>query len=404
MKLHWIPLLIALAVLLAIDFFAYRRLRRSAASPRWAKPCYAAASALLYAVLGAALIFAHQDSDAGLRVAMYLLLAFFGIQGSKLVAMLIGSLSLRKNMEERGRQFIRFAAVGVMTVLLLKLAWATLVTPFQIQVNHITIESERVPEAFDGYRIVQFSDAHLGTYGTDTAFVSQYVDSINAQQPHMICFTGDLVNRHSREVDAFVPVLRRLRAADGVIAAQGNHDQKFYYRWPSEQAWLADSLRLHQQQRIMGWTPCVDSCITVHRGADSILVVGMQSFMPPHWKLPIKFKDICASSYQEGTFKILLQHVPNVWKYYIDPKSEGEKDNPVHIDLTLAGHTHAMQMQFTLFGTQFSPASFVTPYWAGHYSEGDQHLYVNTGVGEVGVPMRIGVTPEITVITLKKKH
>ena len=103
-----------------------------------------------------------------------------------------------------------------------------------------------------GYRIVQFSDSHVGTYGTDTAFVSEYVDSINAQGADMICFTGDLVNRHSKEVEPFVLVLSRLHAPDGVISVLGNHDYKAYFPWASEQEWRADSLNLLAKQRQMG--------------------------------------------------------------------------------------------------------------------------------------------------------
>ncbi|MDY5536448.1 MAG: metallophosphoesterase, partial [Sodaliphilus sp.] len=116
-------------------------------------------------------------------------------------------LSWLKWLWRGAKWFVRCAAVAIFVLLIFHGVWGTFVTPYTLEVRRVTIESPRLPDAFDGYRIVQFSDSHVGTYGTDTAFVSEYVDSINAQGADMICFTGDLVNRHSKEVEQFVSVL-----------------------------------------------------------------------------------------------------------------------------------------------------------------------------------------------------
>lgn len=394
MKLHLIPLLIALAINLAIDIFAYRRLLRSQVWPRWAVTSYACVSVVLYAALGVAIVLAQQTADEPIRLAMWLLLVFYGIQAPKFISLLIYSLSWLKWLRRGAKRFVRCAAVAIFVLLIFHGVWGTFVTPFTLEVKHVTIESPRLPDAFDGYRIVQFSDSHVGTYGTDTAFVSEYVDSINAQRADMICFTGDLVNRHSKEVEPFVSVLSRLHAPDGVISILGNHDYKAYYPWASEQEWRADSLNLLAKQRQMGWTVCDDSTFTRHRGADSIVVVGLHSFRPPHWKIPAYLREVYPQIGNPHIYKIVLQHVPYIWNNYTDA---------AHIDLMLSGHTHAMQLMFSIFGVEISPARLISPYWRGEYHNGDESLYVNTGVGEVGVPMRIGVKPEITVITLKKK-
>ena len=120
----------------------------------------------------------------------------------------------------------------------------------------------------------------------------------------------------------------------------------------------------------------------------------VHSFRPPHWKIPAYLREVYPQIANPHIYKIVLQHVPYVWDNYTDT---------AHIDLMLSGHTHAMQLMFSFFGVEISPARLISPYWRGEYHNGDESLYVNTGVGEVGVPMRIGVKPEITVITLKKK-
>ncbi|MCQ2291472.1 MAG: metallophosphoesterase, partial [Muribaculaceae bacterium] len=238
----------------------------------------------------------------------------------------------------------------------------------------------------------------------DTAFVSEYVDSINAQNADMICFTGDLVNRHSAEVVPFVPVFSRLHASDGVLAVSGNHDYKTYFPWASDAEWIADSLNLVAKEKQMGWIFCDDLTRTIHRGGDSIVVMGLHSFRPPHYKMRADLRAFYPEVDNKKVYKILLQHVPYVWLSYVDPDDELALGEPLHFDLTLSGHTHAMQIQATILGKKISPSRFVSKFWGGKYQFGDQFLYVNTGVGEVGVPMRIGVKPEITVITLKKKQ
>ena len=235
----------------------------------------------------------------------------------------------------------------------------------------------------------------MGTYGTDTTFVSEYVDSINAQHPDLICFTGDMVNRHAAEAAPFVKPFSRLHAPDGMVAIQGNHDYKEYYPWACAQQWQSDSLRLISLQRSMGFTVCHDSAFAIRRQSDSIVVVGLRNFLPPHWKIPQNLRRVYPQIQNPHIYKILLQHVPYVWDNYTDS---------AHVDLTLSGHTHAMQAAITLFGHTISPARFIHSYWGGYYRKGDESLYVNTGIGEVGMLMRIGVKPEITVITLKKSN
>lgn len=395
MNIHWIPLLIAFAVHAAIDVALYRDIKRAKVLPHWVAPCFKVSALLLYAVLAGAIVCAFHPSDLSFRIATYLFLLFCGIQGPKLPAWLIYWPSRRKKAGQRTRKALIATALATFATLVGVVAWSTFVTPYTIEVHRVVIESPNLPAAFNGYRIVQFSDAHVGTYGTDTSFVSQYVDTINAQHPDLICFTGDMVNRHSAEVDPFVTVLSRLHAPDGVVAIQGNHDYKDYYPWRSHRHWQSDSLRLIRQEQAMGFTVCPDSSFAIRRQADSIVVVGLTCFRPPHSRIPQNLRKVYPHIEDPNIYKIVLQHVPEVWTNYTDS---------AQVDLMLAGHTHAMQVAVPLFGTTISPARLLSRFWGGLYKNGNASLYVNTGVGEVGMPMRIGAKPEITVITLKTKH
>lgn len=259
----------------------------------------------------------------------------------------------------------------------------------RFQVKHVTYESERLPEGFDGYRIAQLSDIHIGSWQGRPEAVEKLVKLTNEQQADLIVFTGDLVNQQSHELDSFRQILSRLQAPDGVYSVLGNHDYGTYYRWKNSRQ-EADNLQyLREQQQAMGWRLLDNSHVILHHRGDSIALIGVENDgeppFPQHADLPR------ATEGTQGMFSILLSHNPTHWRREVLPESD--------IDLMLAGHTHAMQM--TLFGR--SLASLKYPEWSGMYREGSRALYVNIGIGYVGLPFRFGAWPEITVITLKKK-
>ena len=259
----------------------------------------------------------------------------------------------------------------------------------RFQVKHVTYESERLPEGFDGYRIAQLSDIHIGSWQGRPEAVEKLVKLTNEQQADLIVFTGDLVNQQSHELDIFRPTLSRLQASDGVYSVLGNHDYGTYYRWKNSRE-EADNLQyLREQQQAMGWRLLDNSHAILHHRGDSIALIGVENDgeppFPQHADLPR------ATEGTQGMFSILLSHNPTHWRREVLPESD--------IDLMLSGHTHAMQI--SLFGR--SLASLKYPEWSGMYREGSRALYVNIGIGYVGLPFRFGAWPEITVITLKKK-
>ena len=257
------------------------------------------------------------------------------------------------------------------------------------QVKEVTIESEALPRGFDGYRIVQLSDIHTGSWGNDTAPMLKAVNIINRLQPDLIVFTGDLVNNLASELDAFIPVFSQLKAKHGVYSVLGNHDYSTYIKWdtPQQQEAQLDSLKAKQAR--MGWTLLNNRHVKLHQQNDSIALIGVENSgrppFPNHARLSV------AMTGTAGMFQILLSHDPNHWRREVLPKTD--------IQLMLAGHTHAMQTR--IFG--FTPAQLVYPENDGLYQEGEQMLYVNIGLGHLLYPMRLGAWPEITLLTLKAK-
>lgn len=280
--------------------------------------------------------------------------------------------------------------------------WGALVGRRQIQVENVEISSPKIPEGFDGYKIAQISDLHLGTWGNDTSFISKLVDRVNSLHPDLIVFTGDAVNRESSEFLPFIKTLKRLNAPDGVLTILGNHDYGDYMYWPSQEAKKANLDSLKSYEKKSGWEMLDNAHKDVTRGKDNIIVIGVGNWgEPPFSKYGSLTEAYPAEKLNDDNYKILLSHNPEHWRQEVTDKT--------NIDLTLAGHTHAMQMIFSFGKYRWSPSQYRYPNWAGLYNfEGakgiDSNLYVNIGAGEVGIPMRLGAPSEITIITLRRRQ
>ncbi len=397
MRIFYIPLVLALLLIIAIDWLIYRKLKKSQRWKKgWRRAHVATALPLTAGMICLPFIPHGSASNQVLTFIMWFLFIFYSFVTIKFVAFAIYSLSWVKSLPEWGKKFVRFAAIATAAILAVIVFFAVAVTPYRYEVNRVTIEFENLPKAFDGYTIAQFSDSHLGTYGDDTTFVAKYTQAINDLKPDMICFTGDLVNRRTEEAKPFVPQLKRLHAPDGVLAILGNHDYDDYSDWDTEKLKLADQQALRRLEEECGWTLVDNRHLFIRHGSDSIAIIGTGNYggssknNPTYGKLESSYPNL-----NDSCFKILLQHNPEVWSQIVVGKT--------NVDLTLAGHTHAMQIMFKVFGLRLSPARLKFKHWGGLYNEGKQQLYVNIGMGMVGIPMRAGATPEITLITLKRK-
>lgn len=301
------------------------------------------------------------------------------------VVSVLAFLGCRRLRRKSWRWAILLAVLFLWYVLL----YGTFVEPRHLSVRQVEFASADLPPAFDGYRIVQFSDAHVGSFtGWRTSMLSTVVDSINAQGADLIVFTGDLQNKHPSEIEPHVATLSRLKAKDGVYSVLGNHDYAMYVDAdPYQQMMNLEATIAHQSEA--GWTVLANSHVLLRRGDQSIVLAGMEN--DGEGRFP-QLGNINKSLFglNRESFVVMLEHDPTAWRRKILPHS--------HCQLTLSGHTHGGQL--SLLG--LSPAMLRFRESAGMYYIGQRAISVSSGIGGV-VPIRFGATPEIVVITLKSK-
>lgn len=262
------------------------------------------------------------------------------------------------------------------------------------RVRRETICFPDLPEAFDGFSITQITDVHSGSF-TNTAGVQKGLDLVNAQQSEVILFTGDLVNNHASEMDRWIPAFAGLAAPMGKFSVLGNHDYGDYIQWITPDAKLANLARLKQVHAEIGFCLLLDEAITLHKGGQSITLLGVENWGKGGFH---KYGDLkkAATGVPDDAFKILMSHDPSHWEAVT-------LDHHQHIHLTLSGHTHGMQFGIELFGFKWSPIKYMYKQWAGLYRDKGRFLYVNRGFGFLGLKGRIGMWPEVAVITLVKQ-
>ncbi|MCM1451656.1 MAG: metallophosphoesterase [Clostridium sp.] len=258
----------------------------------------------------------------------------------------------------------------------------------RITITNVKIASPRLPAAFDGYRIAQFSDLHLGTFAAEPSFVQKLMDRINSLDADLIVFTGDLVNFTSAEAEPFKKALSGLSAPDGVISILGNHDYALYAPVDSEETRMRCVNRLISLERSLGWRLLLDESTQIKRGDSSIWIAGVENIGRQERACKGNLSK-ALHGIPKGAFTVLLSHDPSHWVDEVVPDTD--------IPLTLSGHTHAMQLK--VFG--WSPSAIVSRHWGGAFNEGDRHLFVSTGAG-ANLPFRFGAWPEIALITLSK--
>lgn len=324
-----------------------------------------------------------------------------------IVYLIFHKLGKRFRLNKNGRSvnYLGIAGSSLAVLIFISFWWGVIFTRHEIKVKEIVFVDSKLPESFNDYRIVQLSDAHLGTWGTDTTFLSKLVKKVNSLNPDVIVFTGDIVNRETTEVAPFLKTLGKLKAKDGVYSVLGNHDYGDYMKWNSQSEKMANLELMKMWQHQIGWKLLNNEHVFFGKGNDSIALIGVENWGEPPFKQYGNLEkayslDNSDNSLYDDNFKILLSHNPEHWNQEVTSLS--------NIDLTLSGHTHAMQMEFKIGDWRWSPAKWRYSQWSGIYqrenSEGDKlTLYVNEGCGEIGIPARYGVAyPEITLIILKK--
>lgn len=257
----------------------------------------------------------------------------------------------------------------------------------RLELKHITFTSPDLPPYFDGYRLVQITDFHLGSFPPGNDFVQKVVDATNNEEPDMILFTGDLVNNQASEVEPYLDTLGQLHASDGIYSIWGNHDYCEYGNNHSIGALKRNRRMLYGYQESLGWHQLMNEHHVVNHGMASIAVIGVENPGQPPFTNRSNLKK-AMKGLNPDMFKILLSHDPHHWRREVVGKK---------IQLTLAGHTHAGQLKIG----KWTPARMAFKEWGGAYRIGEQMLYVSSGIGG-SFPFRLGAWPELTVITLKR--
>ena len=268
---------------------------------------------------------------------------------------------------------------------------------FAFHVARQEISIAELPESFNGFKIVHVSDIHLGSW-TCSKKLADAVDSINGLKPDVVFFTGDMFNYNTAEGIDFGNILMKLTPPHGIYAILGNHDYGDYITWSTPEAKHRNMAELKLWFHSLGWKLLMNEHDFIHVGIDSIAVVGVEN-----WGATARFQrvgdiDKARTGIENIPVQLLLSHDPSYWDMVISKKYRD-------IDITFSGHTHGGQVGISMKTFSWSPSSWVYPQWAGLYrnqeSISDQYLYVNPGLGNIGYPGRIGILPEITLITLK---
>ena len=309
----------------------------------------------------------------------YMICSIIGLVFCKIVKLFRGKHHKTKNY---GNMIGAIATVAIWYMVL----YGAFVGFKEIEVNHQIYTSADIPKAFDGYRILLFSDAHIGTMKGDRQWMlERAVNMINDQKADVIVFTGDLQNIKPKELIEHKELLSSLKAKDGVYSVLGNHDYD-KYMYPTDDHKVQLCRETIKMEKSFGWNLLMNEHRTISRGGQKITIAGMEN--DGNGKRFPQRGDIKKALNGVNGFVVMLEHDPGSWRRTIVPNGKAQ--------LTLSGHTHAMQ--FMIGG--WSPMELLGKEWHGWYKEGNQSLFVTTGLGAL-IPWRFGATAEIVVIELR---
>jgi uncharacterized protein len=290
-------------------------------------------------------------------------------------------------------QYVGFVTGGLVlgTMFTGMLKWA-----YEFRVIREIIKFSNLPQDFNGFKIVQISDIHLGSW-TSAKPLQRAVDMINELEPDLILFTGDLVNYATNEAIGYESVLSQLKAKSGVYAVLGNHDYGNYVSWPSEKAKQDNMNQLYDWFKNVGWKLLKNENEIINSKSGQLAIIGVENW-GANPRFP-KYGDLkkAISGTDGADFRILMTHDPSHWEKVVIPGN-------YNIDLSLSGHTHGFQFGIETKEIKWSPAKYMYKHWAGLYQDEmktGKYIYVNRGLGSIGYPGRIGMLPEITLIELQ---
>ena len=291
------------------------------------------------------------------------------------------------------RAFVSKMALGLAAIPFSSVLYGMMRGKYNYQVIRHTLYFNDLPSAFEGFKLTHLSDIHSGSFDDENK-IAYGIDLINEQDSDVILFTGDIVNNTADEMTPWIPYFNKLKASKGKYAVLGNHDYGEYGRWKNleeKERNFQDIKDIHPK---IGFNLLLNESVYLEKGNEKIALVGVEN-----WGTRFKKAgdlDLASSKLKKEDFKILMSHDPSHWEQEV-------KTHANNFQLTLSGHTHGMQFGIEIPGIKWSPVQYIYKHWAGVYKELGKYINVNRGFGFLAFPGRIGIWPEITVITLKKK-
>ncbi|MCW3085490.1 MAG: metallophosphoesterase [Bacteroidetes bacterium] len=289
-------------------------------------------------------------------------------------------------------KFLNYIALGMAALPFASFIYGMVKGAFDYKVHRIRVTLPNLPAEFNGLKIVQISDIHSGSFVSSEP-LEHAVRIVNEQKGDIVFFTGDLVNDRAVEVEPFMDVLNKITAPMGVFSTLGNHDYGDYTTWDSAEQKRENLEDLKQKHAQLGWKLMMNEHVTLKKGDAEIALIGIENW-GGNLNFP-KYGDMkkAYAGTEKYPVKLLLSHDPSHW----DKQVRTEYPD---VDITFSGHTHGFQFGIEIPGFRWSPSQYVYKEWAGLYTENNQHIYVNRGLGFLGYPGRVGILPEITVMEL----
>ena len=283
------------------------------------------------------------------------------------------------------RRFLKNTALAASVTPFAACAYGILYERTEIETTLKRINLARLPRAFDGFRIAQLSDLHIGPFMTGDD-IRRCVDTVNQMKPDLVALTGDFVTWDASTQTAAVAALRGLKAPMGIWGCLGNHEMWSKTEDSITRLFAAEGVRILRHENAQ-----------IESGGERLNLIGVDyqtrtRFGPPSQGMVPKYLDGVDALMLPDTVNLLLSHNPNTF----------DRAAELGIDLSLAGHTHGGQVTLEFISPSLSPSRLITAYVRGWFQKGQSQLYVNRGIGTIGFPMRIDSPPEITLYELKR--
>lgn len=398
----WVIFLVILLLILAvIDFYVLRSWTKYVKERKWNNLYYKAPwifGAIIFLIYSVSIIYrANNNVPDSMYLALYLLTSIWYLPKIVIAPVLLFKDIFRQiirlfkkvflnkntpviNEKTDRRKFLQTAGWALSGVPFIMVSHGAVNTTHDFTLYDVDLQLDKMDPSTDGFKIIQLSDLHAGGFISSKP-MGRAREIINSINPDLIVITGDFVNFSPDEMKIISSELKLLRSKNGVFACLGNHD---HYMKPEDHDKLISEIR-NSDIVLMN-----NENSRLNLNGQLINLIGVDNI---NKRQSFGDLDIAMNGIDNDIPTVLMCHDPVNW----EPDIQMRKN----IDLTLSGHTHGGQFAVELMGEYLSPVRIFSKYYAGLYSNGNQHLYVNRGIGTTGPPVRVGVPPEITLFNIK---